>query len=218
MPAGNAGFHLAALALALGELDRCFMWLEQLVDQRLFVACLLKVDRRTCVFVDDRNISETIAVEISGCRHTYRRIAGAECDAPRKRGLAVVDIYVTLSRVPMRHDQIDVAVAIEIRWCDRRGRRLREHRAVRIESAAAAVEADVVGSTFVAAPDRHHDVGSAIPVQIRDGGIPHLPLGHAERRALGEGAVTIIEIDPLRIWRVVADDNVQITVAIQVDE
>ena len=44
VPAGNAGFHLAALALALGELDRCFLWLEHLVDERLFVACLLKVD------------------------------------------------------------------------------------------------------------------------------------------------------------------------------
>jgi serine/threonine-protein kinase len=43
-PAGNAGFYLAALALALGELDRCFLWLERLVDERLFVACLLKVD------------------------------------------------------------------------------------------------------------------------------------------------------------------------------
>ena len=43
-PVGNAGFHLAVLALALGELDRCFLWLERLVDERLFVACLLKVD------------------------------------------------------------------------------------------------------------------------------------------------------------------------------
>ncbi len=43
-PVGNAGFHLATLALALGELDRCFLWLERLVDERLFVACLLKVD------------------------------------------------------------------------------------------------------------------------------------------------------------------------------
>jgi len=42
--AGNAGFHLAVLALALDDLDRCFGWLEHLVDERLFVACLLKVD------------------------------------------------------------------------------------------------------------------------------------------------------------------------------
>jgi hypothetical protein len=44
VPAGNAGLHLATLALALGELDRCFLWLEHLVDERLFVACLLKVE------------------------------------------------------------------------------------------------------------------------------------------------------------------------------
>jgi len=43
-PVGNAGFYLAALALALGDLDRCFLRLEHLVDERLFVACLLKVD------------------------------------------------------------------------------------------------------------------------------------------------------------------------------
>ena len=43
-PVGNAGFYLAVLALALGDLDRCFLWLEHLVDERLFVACLLKVD------------------------------------------------------------------------------------------------------------------------------------------------------------------------------
>jgi len=42
--AGNVGFYIAALALALGELERCFLWLEHLVDERLFVACLLKVD------------------------------------------------------------------------------------------------------------------------------------------------------------------------------
>jgi serine/threonine-protein kinase len=44
VPAGNVGFYLAALALALGELARCFLWLEHLVDERLFIACLLKVD------------------------------------------------------------------------------------------------------------------------------------------------------------------------------
>jgi len=44
VPAGNVGFYLAALALALGELDRCFLWLEHLVDERLFMACLLMVD------------------------------------------------------------------------------------------------------------------------------------------------------------------------------
>jgi serine/threonine protein kinase/tetratricopeptide (TPR) repeat protein len=44
VPAGNVGFYLAALALALGELDRCFLWLEHLVDERLFIACLLMVD------------------------------------------------------------------------------------------------------------------------------------------------------------------------------
>lgn len=44
VPPGNAGFYLASGALALGELDRCFLWLERLVDERRFVGCLLKVE------------------------------------------------------------------------------------------------------------------------------------------------------------------------------
>jgi tetratricopeptide (TPR) repeat protein len=44
VPRGNAGVYLGSGALALGEFDRCFLWLERLVDERCFMACLLKVD------------------------------------------------------------------------------------------------------------------------------------------------------------------------------
>ena len=44
VPAGNAGYYLASTALGLGEVERCLLWLERLVEERRFIGCLLKVD------------------------------------------------------------------------------------------------------------------------------------------------------------------------------
>jgi tetratricopeptide (TPR) repeat protein len=44
VPAGNAGFYLAAGALGVGDVERCLSWLERLVEERRFLGCLLKVD------------------------------------------------------------------------------------------------------------------------------------------------------------------------------
>jgi hypothetical protein len=63
-----------------------------------------------------------------------------------------------------------------------------------------------------------HDVRIAVTLQIRQGHVPCTPLGIAERAEFSEVALAVIQVDKFTIGRIVADQDFQVAVAIDIGQ
>lgn len=128
----------------------------------------------------------------------------------------------------MRHEQIDRAIAVEIRRNDRGGRLCWQWLTSR-EMSFAIIQADVTRSGDVApltgfAIDQIRIVAAvggyyvriAVTVEVRQGHVPCAPFGIAERAEFSEVAAAVISVNKLAIGRIVADHDVQVAVAIDI--
>jgi hypothetical protein len=110
-------------------------------------APLSEVDGHAGLFVDRHDVCESVAVEIRGFRHANVCFGRTERHPARIRKAALRrgEIQIALPSVAMRHDEIDQSIVIEVGRCYRRRWIMREGNAVGVESAAALVQADIVG-------------------------------------------------------------------------
>src|SRR5580658_6824817 len=122
-----------------------------------------------------------------------------------------------LAAIAVRHEQVDCSIAVEVDRYDGCCRFCRE-RFAGGKVALAVVQADVTRrgdfGAFAAVGD--HDVRIAVAVQVGQCHITRGPVRVAECTGLGEVSSSVIQVDKLAIRRIVADDNVQVAVAIDV--
>src|SRR5580704_1548966 len=122
-----------------------------------------------------------------------------------------------LAAIAVRDEQVDCSIAVEVGRHDGCCRFCRE-RFAGGKVALAVVQADVTRrgdfGAFAAVGD--HDVRIAVAVQVGQCHITRGPVRVAECTGLGEVSSSVIQVDKLAIRRIVADDNVQVAVAIDV--
>ncbi len=165
-------------------------------------------------FVADREVDPAVAVDVGGGSGTPGRVRGTERRRPREAGLAVVEVDPALPAVAARDGEIDEPVLVEIGGYDRR-RRLRGNRdARRREASATLVETHVARTGAVGG----HDIRPAVAVQVDDGGVARGPRADAPGAGDREPALPVVQVDQLFVGRVVAREDVEIAVAIQVRE
>src|SRR5258705_12688922 len=80
------------------------------------------------------------------------------------------------------------------------------------------VQTDVVGTGLILASISHHDVRAAIAIEIHHSDIARRPARITKCFREREVTLSIVEINELLVWRVIADNKVKIAVTVQVGE
>ena len=93
---------------------------------------------------------------------------------------------------------------------------MRERNAIRIEFSISPIEADVVGAVAIAGPVRHDDVRQPAPIEVRHVRVSSRPFRFAIRAAHAKVAMTVIQIHKLGIGRIVADNHVEVSIAVHI--
>src|ERR1051326_682977 len=123
-------------------------------------------------------------------------------------------IYEALAAIAMRHCQIDQPVMIKVCRRNRCGWVVRERGAVRSEAALFFSHANIVRP--IIRPVGDNDVGPAIAVEIDDTGVTSRPLSITVGGPEMEMAVAIIQVSNFRIGSIIAEHDIQITIAVEV--
>src|SRR4030095_10593163 len=150
--------------------------------------------------------------------HPNLRIVWPKGNTLTKSSLAVVDVDITLTTVTIRHNQINKAIAIHVCRSDSGRRLMREGEAVGIKLSFTFVKAHVIRPFTVFSAVRHKDVRQPIAVYISNSGIACGPFGTPKGRQDTKISFAIVCIDAFRIWRIVTDNNIQVSIAIDVSE
>ena len=118
----------------------------------------------------------------------------------------------------MGYDQIEGTILIEV--CGRDGGRRPSGKphTIFIETTALHAETDVAQAGSGPTPIRQHDVGQGVAIQVIDADVPRRPFRSTERRTHRKAPPPVVEMNHLGVRIVIAYHDVEISVAIHVDE
>jgi hypothetical protein len=118
----------------------------------------------------------------------------------------------------VRYREISPAIAIEVGESNGGSRFPSESGALVREAALSYAIADVIEPTVVSRSIREHHVREGIPIQVTYAHVAGRPFRAPEVGADLEMPVTVVEVDKVGVGVVVADDHIQVSVAVHVDE
>ncbi len=191
-----------------------FGWADQNALTERPVASV-EIDEGALADVAHHEVQATVAVEVPGRGGACGRCGRPERRGPVEPGFAVIEVDMALPTVTMGHREIYRPVVVEVTGHDA-GSRLGGQFDAQVpwKPSRAVVEAEEAGRQAVGGDH----IRKAITIEIGDRGVARIPLRLTPGAPEGKAAMPVIEVDEFEVGRVVADDNVEVAVGIEISQ